>query len=74
MLFRSFFRQSKPIEEEEKPESAQPSDTELSTLERDCCRQNFMFYDKQKVGWVERFELPMLLTTCGYNLPDETIL
>lgn len=32
-----------------------------------------MFYDKQKVGYVERFELQMLLTTCGYNLPDETI-
>ena len=35
--------------------------TELSILERDCCKQNFSFYDKQKAGQVERFELPMLL-------------
>lgn len=37
------------------------SHTELSILERDCCKQNFSFYDKQKAGQVERFELPMLL-------------
>ena len=37
--------------------------TELSLLERDSCKQNFQFYDKAKVGWVERFELPMLLTS-----------
>jgi Ca2+-binding EF-hand superfamily protein len=35
--------------------------TELSKLEIELCKQNFGFYDKNKVGSVERFELPMLL-------------
>ena len=43
-------------------------------MERDCCKQNFAFYDKGKVGFVERFELPMLLQMCGYNLEDERIM
>jgi len=34
---------------------------------------HFQFYDKAKQGFVERFELPMVLTTCGYNLTDERI-
>ena len=37
------------------------------------CKQNFTFYDKAKQGYVERFELPMLLTVCGYNLSDGRI-
>mgnify|MGYP006893381953 CR=1 FL=1 len=39
------------------------SHTELSILEKDCCKQNFQFYDKAKQGFVERFELPMVLTS-----------
>lgn len=39
------------------------SHTELSVLEKDCCKQNFQFYDKAKQGYVERFELPMVLTS-----------
>lgn len=35
--------------------------TELTKLEVELCRQNFQFYDKQRQGYVERFELPMLL-------------
>jgi hypothetical protein len=35
--------------------------TELSVLEKDCCKQNFQFYDKAKQGFVERFELPLVL-------------
>ncbi len=63
------------VEEEVKAESEQGSSlTELSAVERDCCKQNFIFYDKQKLGYVERFELPMLLNTCGYNLPEERML
>lgn len=39
------------------------STTELSVTEKDCCKQNFQFYDKAKQGFVERFELPMVLTS-----------
>ena len=64
----------KQQEEEIKLESEHGSSlTELSSLEIDCCKQNFIFYDKQKLGYVERFELPMLLSTCGYNLTDDRI-
>lgn len=43
---------------EEKAESdIGMSNTELSSLEKDCAKQNFIFYDKQKLGYVERFEL-----------------
>jgi hypothetical protein len=31
------------------------------------CKLNFQFYDSKKLGYVERFELPMLLGACGYN-------
>ena len=37
--------------------------TELNGSERECCRQNFQFYDKAKLGYVERFELPMVLNS-----------
>jgi Ca2+-binding EF-hand superfamily protein len=43
------------------------SHTELSVLEKDCCKQNFQFYDKAKQGSVERFELPMVLTSKWRN-------
>ena len=58
------------------PEEIEPADVnqfELGVVERDCCKQNFAFYDAEKKGFVERFELPMLLQMCGYNLPDEKI-
>jgi len=54
-------------------EPAEVNQFELGAVERDCCKQNFSFYDSEKKGFVERFELPMLLQMCGYNLPDEKI-
>ena len=50
------------------------SHIELSNLEKESAKVNFTFYDKEKKGYVERFELPMLLSACGYNLPDDQIL
>ena len=50
-------------EEVEVIESDSPSHTELSAIERDCCKQNFIFYDKEKKGSVERFELPNVLSS-----------
>ena len=50
---------------EEVPEVESEHDnnrTELTKLEVELCKQNFAFYDRQKQGFVERFELPMLLT------------
>ena len=44
-------------------EDQQTSLTELDVAEKDCCKINFQFYDKNKQGYVERFELPMLLTS-----------
>lgn len=40
-----------------------PNRTELSKLEIELCKQNFSFYDRNRVGSVERFELPMLLNS-----------
>lgn len=73
-------------QEEEAPadnvEENENSLTELDGAEKECCKINFQFYDKQKLGYVERFELPMLLTStfqscfsyfflaCGYNISD----
>jgi Ca2+-binding EF-hand superfamily protein len=48
---------------DEQASEAGNSHTELSVLEKDCCKQNFQFYDKAKQGFVERFELPMVLTS-----------
>ena len=60
------------------------SHTDLNTLEKECCKQNFKFYDRSNTGSVERFELPMVLQgklnlpliyhiACGYNLTDARI-
>jgi Ca2+-binding EF-hand superfamily protein len=35
---------------------------ELSQVEKNVCKENFQFYDKERKGFVERFELPMILT------------
>ncbi len=35
--------------------------TELTRIEVELCKQNFQFYDKNRQGYVERFELPMIL-------------
>ena len=54
----------RPVVQEDDIDSqsgADNSHTELSVLEKDCCKQNFQFYDKAKAGHVQRFELPMLL-------------
>ena len=37
------------------------SHIELSGIERESCKANFQFYDRGRVGYVERFELPMVL-------------
>ena len=64
---------TKVIKEEEKEDNVIDSSShiELSNLEKESAKANFTFYDKEKKGYVERFELPMLLSACGYNLPDE---
>ena len=48
--------------------------SELSEIERNVARQNFKFYDKNNAGFVERFELNMMLQQCGYFLSDDRIL
>ena len=61
-----FYRPQTTSEEtapDENASEAGNSHTELSVLEKDCCKQNFQFYDKAKQGFVERFELPMVLTS-----------
>lgn len=55
----------------------------MTEMEKELCKQNFMFYDKQRQGSVERFELPMLLNgkvlshelniACGYHLTEQRI-
>ena len=60
-----------------------PNRTELSKLEIELCKQNFAFYDRNRVGSVERFELPMLLNSipsfliltlaCGYYLDEKRL-
>ena len=60
------FRQAQATEDTNPDEVVSEADnthTELSILEKDCCKQNFQFYDKAKQGFVERFELPMVLTS-----------
>ena len=64
-------KQTMPIEEEIPEE--EPNQFELGQVEKDCCKQNFAFYDVEKRGFVERFELPMLLAQMGYNLTDARI-
>ena len=50
-----------------------PNQPDLSATEKECCRVNFMFYDKNRQLYVELFELPMILNTCGYYLTDARI-
>ena len=66
-------KQGKEVVEDVDLEPAEVNQFELGAVERDCCKQNFLYYDSQNRGYVERFELPMLLEVCGYNLPDEKI-
>ena len=50
------------VEEEDSVDGNQNNNrTELTRVDVEMCKQNFLFYDKQKQGWVERFELPMVL-------------
>jgi hypothetical protein len=54
------FRKAKIVEEPEEFEAVESDSqmlTELSRLEKLCCKENFQYYDKQKLGYVERFEL-----------------
>lgn len=42
---------------------------EMSKVEVEMAKQNFDFYAKSKGGAIiELFELPMILTACGYNV------
>ena len=63
----------KEVVEDVDLEPVEVNQFELGAVERDCCKQNFLYYDQQNRGFVERFELPMVLEVCGYNLPDEKI-
>ena len=45
---------------EEPKDDGQP---ELSSVDRECCIQNFKFYDRLKQGYVELYELPMVLSS-----------
>ena len=38
-----------------------PNQPDLSASDKECTIQNFRFYDKQKQGYVELYELPMIL-------------
>ena len=40
--------------------------TELTNLEKELCKQNIAFYDRNRVGSVERFELAMLLNGTNF--------
>ena len=48
-------------------ESEGEDKTELTKLEIDLAKQNFGFYDLRRQGYVERFELLMLLTGKPHN-------
>ena len=54
-------RRPEAIQEESEPSEQDNNKTELTRIDQELCRQNFQFYDKNRVGYVERFELPMLL-------------
>ena len=48
---------------------------EMSKVEVEMAKQNFDFYAKSKGGAIiELFELPMILTACGYNVSTPHIL
>lgn len=63
LTFYLFYYRAQQAEEVEVVESETPSHTELSAIEKDCCKQNFIFYDKAKLGYFERFELPNVLSS-----------
>ena len=56
---------------------------ELTRVEEECARINFMQYDRTRQGYVELFELPSLLAckqklfslsqACGYNFADKEV-
>jgi hypothetical protein len=35
--------------------------TEISKVDQECIKLNFVFYDRARKGFIERFELPMIL-------------
>ena len=44
-------------------------------MEQDMAKQNFNFYCQQKKGGnqLELYELPMVLSACGYKVSDATM-
>ena len=76
---------SEIIKEESDVDDEDNMRTELTRVEVELCKQNFQYYDKDRKGYVERFELPMLLNgihhtqltylylACGYQINDDKI-
>lgn len=62
-MFSRLYQQQHQEQNDQESENHESNAAELSILERELCKQNFLFYDKQKQGYVERFELPMVLTS-----------
>lgn len=56
------YRKEEVVEEPTAVEDMDNNQFELSVVERNVCKENFAFYDKARQGFVERFELPMILT------------
>lgn len=55
------------VQVEEEAEQDTNDSPELTHIEIDLAKQNFAFYCAGKKGPLELFELPMVLSACGYN-------
>lgn len=62
-IFSHYRAQKEEEQTTEQVDETLNNQTELNVEEKECCKINFQFYDKTKQGFVERFELPMLLTS-----------
>ena len=54
-------KQQRTEDSYEEDEPVQDNINDLPQIEKDCAKQNFQFYDKNNVGFVQRFELEMIL-------------
>ena len=54
-------------------ESEKDIRAELTKLEIELCKQNFQFYDKIRQGYVERFELPLILKSNQLPTDDSSL-
>ena len=62
IVFYRGSKQQQEVIEEEPNKIDENSCIELSNIEKESAKTNFLFYDKAKLGYVERFELPMVLS------------